>query len=85
MATAELITTEILDGVTYYTATRRGVEYTAYKTLGGDWWVSSNRLSLGRHIGGGKYYKDAEAIAEGCKAFAGLVILVGLDSAASLN
>lgn len=83
--TTELITTELLDGVTYYTATRRGVEYTAYKTFSGDWFVASNRLALGRHIGGGKYYKNAEAIAEGCKAFAGLAILLSLGEADSLN
>lgn len=85
MATAELITTEVIDEVTFYTATRRGVEYTAYRTLGGDWFVASNRLALGRHIGGGKYYKDAEAIAEGCKAFAGLALLLSIDPAATLN
>lgn len=75
------ITCELIDGVTYYTAIRRGVEYTAYKTSGGDWWVSSHRLALGRHIGGGKYYADLEAVAAGCKAFAGLAVLLNITTA----
>jgi|LFRM01.1.fsa_nt_gb hypothetical protein len=77
----QLITSVILDGTTYYTTTRRGVEYTAYRTSGGNWWVSSSRLALGRqHIGGGRYYSDLEAVATGCKAFACLPLMLEIST-----
>lgn len=61
---------------TYYTATARGVEYCAHRNVAG-WFVSSRRLSLGRfNTGGGKYYGSLQDLAEGCKAFAGLDVLV---------
>lgn len=78
MKTAQLITASEIDGRTYYTATRNGVEYCAGQ-LGEGWFVSSCRLALGRrHIGGGKHYADLAAVAAGCKAFAGLDTLVAL-------
>lgn len=72
------ITAETIDGVTYYTTTRRGVEYTAY-LLCGQWFVASHRAALGpRHIGGGRYYKDLDDLATGCKAFAALPVFLAL-------
>lgn len=80
---SQLITAETLDGVTYYTTERRGVIYTANATTGGSWWVSSHRKALGRnHIGGGRYYNDINALAAGCKAFAGLPIFISLTAGA---
>ena len=71
-----IIFTEVIDGKTCYCATRRGVSYIASE-LGDQWFVSSNRLALGRfNAGGGKYYKSLAAVAEGCKAFCGLDQLV---------
>lgn len=76
MKTAQLITASEIDGRTYYTATRAGVEYCAGR-LGDAWYVSSRRLALGRfNTGGGKHYADLAAVAAGCKAFAGLDALV---------
>lgn len=75
------ITAETLDGVTYYTTERRGVIYTANATASGSWWVSSHRKALGRfHVGGGRYYDSFGALAIGCKAFAGLPILLSLNA-----
>ncbi|WP_153133211.1 hypothetical protein [Dechloromonas hortensis] len=75
---SEGITAQTLDGVTYYTTTRRGVEYTAY-VLGGQWFVASHRATLGpRHVGGGRYYQDLDALANGCKAFAALPVFLSL-------
>lgn len=71
------ITAETIDGVTYYTTTRRGVEYTAYM-LCGQWFVASRRLALGRPIGGGRYYKTLDALATGCKAFAALPVFLSI-------
>jgi hypothetical protein len=71
-----IITASEIDGKTYYTATLRGVEYCASQ-IGGEWFVSSRRLGLGRrHIGGGKYYKDLSAVSAGCKAFSGIDVLL---------
>lgn len=76
MTAATLIQAEPIGSRTYYTTTARGVEYVAQE-LAGAWFVSSRRLALGRrHVGGGKYYPTLEAVAAGCKAFAGLDLLI---------
>lgn len=82
MTTAtNLITSETIDGTTYYSATRRGVLYTAYLTSWGDWWVGSQRLALGAfHVGGGKHYKSLSDLSAKCKAFAGLELLLSSDA-----
>jgi len=72
------ITRETLDGVSYYTATRSGVDYCAYeqKTVGKRF-VSSHRAGLGPlHIGGGRYYDSLADLAANCKAFAALPALI---------
>ena len=69
-----------IDGTTYYSATARGVEYTAHLNAVG-WFVSSRRIALGRsNIGSGRYYASLTALAAGCKAFASLDILVAATS-----
>lgn len=74
---AGLITASEHEGKTYYTAVSRGVEYTACPSSDGRYWVASRRLSLGRwNTGGGKYYENLEAVAQGCKAFTCLDALV---------
>lgn len=82
MTTANnLITSEVLEGTTYYSTTRRGVLYTAYQSSWGDWFVGSHRLALGRfHVGGGKYYKTLADLSENCKAFSGLALLLSSDA-----
>jgi hypothetical protein len=71
-----MIETTIHDGKPYYSATSRGVSYCAHE-LGGRWFVSSRRLALGRsNIGGGRYYETLADVAAGCKAFAGLDLLL---------
>jgi len=74
------ITCETLDGVSYYSTTRRGVHYCAYKQHDSDqWWVSTHRIALGSmHIGGGRYYRDLNDLAANCKAFAALPALLPL-------
>lgn len=74
------ITSKIIDGTTYYTTIRRGVEYFAYRTRRGDWWLGTNRLGLSRHIGGGRYYDDVDALAASCKAFVDLPALLALST-----
>ena len=74
------ITATTIDGMTYYTATRRGVEYTAYQTKGGEWFVATKRLALGRfNPGGGRYYKTIGELAQAVKAFVGLDLLAQED------
>ncbi len=71
-----MISASVTDGVTYYTSTRRGVEYTAY-TVRGDWVVLTRRLALGRfNTGGCKYFKDIESLCCAVKAFVGLDLLL---------
>lgn len=74
------ITRETLDGVSYFTTTRRGVDYCACKQHDSDqWWVSTHRIALGSmHIGGGRYYRDLNDLAANCKAFAALPALLPL-------
>ena len=84
MTTQTIITAEVLEGTTYYSAIARGTEYTAYQSKAiGEWWCGSRRLGMGRrHIGGGKWYPTLEALAQGCKAFAGLDVLLTADAIA---
>lgn len=84
MTTASnLITSELIDGITYYSVTQRGVLYTAYQVSWGDWFVGSHRLALGRfHVGGGKYYKTLADLSGHCKAFSGLELLLSSDAIA---
>lgn len=78
----QIISAEIIEGTTFYSTVRRGVEYTAYRTPGGNWWLGTNRLALGRgHIGGGRYYSDIDALAAGCKAFADLPLMLEVSTA----
>lgn len=73
------IAAETIEGVTYYTTERRGVEYTAYLTSWGQWWVGTHRKGLGRgHVGGGRYYDSLDDLASGCKAFAALPVFKSL-------
>jgi hypothetical protein len=83
MTASTTIDSQVIDGVTYYQATSRGVSYVAHEICG-KWFVSSHRLALGpRHIGGGRYYDDVAAVAAGCKAFAGLDVLLQADAIAN--
>lgn len=65
----------INNGILYLSATSRGVQY-CLMPLGKAWFVSSQRLALGRHhIGGGKHYATLADVAAGCKAFGDLEAL----------
>lgn len=70
------ITAETIDGTTFYSTERRGVIYTTYETIDGSWWVGTHRKSLGRHVGGGRYYVSLSDLANGCKAFAALPVFL---------
>jgi len=74
------ITRVTIDGVSYYTTSRRGVDYCAYKQNDSDqWFVSTHRSGLGPlHIGGGRYYRNLNDLAANCKAFAALPALLPL-------
>ena len=77
----QIITASTIDGTTFYTTVRRGIEYTAHLTAGGNWWLGTTRLALGRnHIGGGRYYSDIDALAAGCKAFADLPLMLEVST-----
>ncbi len=76
-ANSDLITKEIHDGVTSYVTTRKGTKYCAYFMESvGEWWVSSQRIALGRYTGNGRYYKDLSE----CKPFAALPTLIKLNA-----
>lgn len=71
------------EGRDYFTAIRRGVEYTAMRQ-GDAWGVASRRLALGRwNMGGFKHYPTIEAVETGCKAFAGLSQLINAPAVAA--
>lgn len=71
-----MINATVNEGRTYYSATFRGVKYTAGMSCG-KWFVASRRLSLGRfNTGGGRYYDTLADVAKGCKAFVGIDLLV---------
>lgn len=71
-----MIQAEAHAGKTYYTAVSRGVQYSATQ-LAGKWFVASRRLALGRsNAGGGKYYDTLADVSKGCKALAGIDVLV---------
>ena len=79
------ITATTLNGSTYYTTRRAGVEYTAQQ-LAGQWFVSTRRLALGRHhAGGGRYYATLADLASQCKAFAGLDALIAAGELAGAH
>lgn len=74
--TKQMITAKEIEGVTYYTTTRRGVEYTAY-TARGQWIVLTHRLALGRRNPGGcKYFDSIQILCQSVKAFSGLDQLI---------
>lgn len=76
MNNTTIITAEVHADQTYYTAIARGVAYCAHE-IDDRWFVSSNRLGLGRfNAGGGKYYDTLADVAKGCKAFVGLDVLL---------
>lgn len=71
------------DGRDYFTTTRRGVEYTAMRQ-GDAWGVASRRLALGRwNVGGFRHYATLGDLEAGCKAFAGLSLLVNAPAVAA--
>jgi hypothetical protein len=72
-----MINAEIIEGVTYYSATVRGVNYSAYLTCFGSWCVHTSRAALGRkNVGSYKYFDTVAEVASGVKAFAGLDVLL---------
>jgi hypothetical protein len=76
MTTCQPIEISVVDGITFYETTARGVRYTAY-VLCGRWFVATHRLALGnRHIGGGRYYDTAADVAKHVKALSGLDLIV---------
>lgn len=71
-----MIQVKQIEGRTYYSTERRGVEYTA-RQFAGRWIVSTHRKSLGRsNAGGCKHFDSVEQLAASVRAFAGLDILI---------
>lgn len=72
------ISSQIIEGTTYYSTVRRGVSYTAYySAITGTWQCLSRRLPLGRNsVGGCRHYDDIAQLASREKAFAGLDLLI---------
>ena len=59
----------------YTITTQRGVEYLLnYCPIVEQWFVSTHRLALGRHAGGGRYYKTFGDVLMNCTAFSDLLI-----------
>lgn len=74
---SEPITKQEIDGKTYFSTVSRGVEYCASFTESvGEWFVATHRLALGKHVGGGKYYKNIGD----CKVFAALPVLMEIGA-----
>jgi hypothetical protein len=74
---SELITKEVIDGVTYFSTVRRGVEYCArFSEIVGKWVVSTHRKGMSRTSTGFKYI----ARIEDCKAFAALPALLEMKA-----
>ncbi len=69
--------TSVINGKKYITTISRGTEY-CLSRLGDAWFVSSMRLGMGRHAGGGKHYKTFDDVRAGCKAFAALPVTTAL-------
>jgi hypothetical protein len=72
------ITTEIIEGTTYYIMTLRGVRYTiSFDQLWEEWRVMSRRLSLGRmNTGSTRHFKtlaDVEAKIKGLRGISALL------------
>ena len=81
----QMIFSEVIDGVTYYMATRGGVSYTAY-AVRGEWAVVTRRLALGRfNPGGCKYFPNIKALSESVKAFSGLDVFLETDPTINLE
>ena len=86
MATQTAITTETIQGVTYYQAERNGVAYMCYFTGQGEWCVQSQRLPLGRrNVGTFRHYKTVELVANNIKAFSQLPQLLQVPVAVTLH
>lgn len=66
----------IIEGRSYYTTVRAGVEYTAMKDSAG-WGVATRRLALGRfNTGGFKRFDSLSELAQKVRAFRGIDELV---------
>jgi hypothetical protein len=75
-ADGQTITAQDIEGVRYYSTTRRGVDYTAY-TIRGEWICLTKRLALGRmNPGGCKYFKTIAELGQAVKAFSNLSQLI---------
>lgn len=86
MATQTVITTQTIQGVTYYQAERNGVAYMCYFTGQGEWCVQSQRLSLGRrNVGTFRHYKNLDLLASSIKAFSQLPQLLQVPTAVTLH
>lgn len=71
---SNIITTEILDGTTYYSTVYRGTSYTAFCDAWG-WTVMTRRLSLSDSFGA-RHYRSLDELAAKCRALAALPALL---------
>lgn len=78
-----LIETSVVDGTTFFKATRNGVEYWAYENWRG-WNVTSQRLALGRRNPGTfRLFATVADVSASVKAFAGLDALLSETAVAA--
>lgn len=74
-----MISSEIIDGVTYYSAEARGVQYTLCQWRDGEWQLYSKRKSLGRMSPGTvRFFGSLEDVEKTCKAFHGIAQLAAV-------
>ena len=90
MSTTEATTIEVCNGKSFYVSeingkryfetVARGVAYcVTYSEVGERWEVRTNRLALGRsNMGGIKFFPTLADAERGCKAIAGLSIVLQL-------
>lgn len=73
-AKAGIIEKKIVDGVTWYTTTYRGVEYSLKRdNYGRGWELWSKRKSLGpMNVGNIRYFSTLDSLKKSTKAFSGL-------------
>lgn len=70
------IESEVINGVTYYSMTARGIQYTLHQT-NNEWQLHSKRLALG-HLNPGsyKFFLTLPELEQKIKSFKGIAALI---------
>ena len=71
-----MINTETYEGITYYSMSSRGIDYTL-RFNSDEWELHSHRKALGRsNVGTFKFFKTIEDVESSIKAFKGISSLI---------